>query len=47
MADFRCGNCNYVFKKEEKPSKCPYCDTSGNLMDNSSVVSSLDKINDI
>ncbi len=47
MIEFRCGNCNYVFKKEARPRACPYCDRPGNLMESGKVLSSLDKIKDV
>ena len=48
MARYRCRNCNYSFApkaKEKVPRRCPYCSEFDTLLEERSILDSLD-IND-
>ncbi len=45
MARFRCRQCNYIFKPKVKgriPERCPYCSEFHTLMEEKSILNSLD-----
>ncbi|MBD3314070.1 hypothetical protein GF345_06515 [Candidatus Woesearchaeota archaeon] len=45
MVRFRCNNCNYVFTPKAKariPERCPYCADRECLMEEKSILDSLD-----
>lgn len=46
MVKLRCCNCNYVFERNitnRVPAKCPYCDTTGTLFQEKSVLDLVDE----
>ena len=45
MASFRCRQCNYAFTpkvKERVPERCPYCSEFNTMMEEKSILDSLD-----
>jgi len=45
MARFRCKQCNYVFQPKVKgriPERCPYCSNFNTLMEERSILDSMD-----
>ncbi len=42
-----CTACKYKFKRDEKPSKCPYCGATGQIEKERSAQELLDSLTDL
>ena len=41
MVRFRCSNCNYVFKDDKMPKRCPYCAEYNCIFEEKSILDAL------